>query len=73
MAKRRTVFVSDCEGPITKNDNAAELAEAFIPKGHIFFSKISLYDDYLAEVVHRPGYKAGDTLRLILPFSKPLV
>ncbi|MEI8182812.1 MAG: hypothetical protein WCG29_08915 [Desulfomonile sp.] len=70
MAKRRTVFVSDCEGPITKNDNAAELAEAFIPKGHIFFSKISLYDDHLAEVVHRPGYKAGDTLRLILPFFK---
>lgn len=70
MANRRSVFVSDCEGPITKNDNAAELAEAFIPKGHVFFSKISLYDDYLAEVVHRPGYKAGDTLRLILPFFK---
>lgn len=70
MANRPSVFVSDCEGPITKNDNAAELAEAFIPRGHIFFSKISLYDDYLAEVVHRPGYKAGDTLRLILPFFK---
>lgn len=66
----RRVFISDCEGPITKNDNAAELAEAFIPKGDIFFSKISLYDDYLAEVVRRPRYKAGDTLRLILPFFK---
>lgn len=66
----RRIFISDCEGPITKNDNAAELAEAFIPKGDRFFSKISLYDDYLAEVVHKPGYKAGDTLRLILPFFK---
>lgn len=66
----RRIFVTDCEGPITKNDNAAELAESFIPKGDRFFSAISLYDDYLAEVVHKPGYKAGDTLRLILPFFK---
>lgn len=66
----RRIFVSDCEGPITKNDNAAELADAFIPKGDRFFSKISLYDDYLAEVIRKPGYKAGDTLRLILPFFK---
>ncbi len=64
------VFITDCEGPITKNDNAAELADAFIPRGHEFFTKISLYDDYLAEVARRPGYKAGDTLRLILPFYK---
>jgi energy-converting hydrogenase A subunit R len=66
----RKVFISDCEGPITKNDNAAELAEAFVPAGARFFKTISLYDDYLAEVVRRPGYKAGDTLRLILPFFK---
>jgi energy-converting hydrogenase A subunit R len=66
----RKVFISDCEGPITKNDNAAELAEAFVPTGDRFFKTISLYDDYLAEVVRRPGYKAGDTLRLILPFFK---
>ncbi len=66
----RKIFITDCEGPITKNDNAAELSEAFIPGGDRFFKKISLYDDYLAEVARRPGYKAGDTLRLILPFFK---
>jgi energy-converting hydrogenase A subunit R len=66
----RRIFISDCEGPITKNDNAAELSEAFIPHGDQFFKKISLYDDYLAEVVRRQDYKAGDTLRLILPFFK---
>jgi energy-converting hydrogenase A subunit R len=66
----KRIFITDCEGPVTKNDNAAELAEAFIPKGDRFFSTISLYDDYLAEVVRKPGYKAGDTLRLILPFFK---
>jgi energy-converting hydrogenase A subunit R len=66
----KRVFVTDCEGPITKNDNAAELAEAFIPRGDRLFKTVSLYDDYLAEVAHKPGYKAGDTLRLILPFLK---
>jgi predicted HAD superfamily phosphohydrolase len=64
------VFVTDCEGPVTKNDNAAELAAAYIPEGERFFAAVSLYDDYLAEVVRKPGYKAGDTLRLILPFFK---
>ena len=66
----RRIFVTDCEGPVTKNDNAAELAEAFMPQGSAFFRKISLYDDYLAEISHKQGYKAGDTLKLILPFLK---
>jgi energy-converting hydrogenase A subunit R len=66
----RRIFVTDCEGPITKNDNAAELAAQYIPQGDRFFARISLYDDYLAEVVRRPVYKPGDTLRLILPFFK---
>ncbi len=60
----------DCEGPITLNDNAYEFAAAIIPKGGEFFARISRYDDYLADVERRPGYKAGDTLKLILPFLK---
>ncbi len=64
------IFVTDCEGPISKNDNAMELAAHFIPQGEEFFSLLSKYDDYLAYVEKRPGYKAGDTLRLILPFLK---
>ena len=64
------VFISDCEGPISKNDNAFELAAHFIPKGEKFFALISKYDDVLADIVKRPGYKAGDTLKLILPFFK---
>ncbi len=66
----RRVFVTDCEGPLTINDNAAEMAEAFLPEGDLFFSKVSLYDDYLSEIAHKENYKAGDTLRLILPFFK---
>jgi len=63
-------FVSDCEGPISKNDNAFEIAAHFLPEGDRFYSLVSRYDDVLADVVKKPGYKAGDTLRLILPFLK---
>ena len=60
----------DCEGPLTQNDNAFELCEKFIPSGGKFFAIVSKYDDFLADVIKRPGYKAGDTLKLVLPFLK---
>lgn len=63
-------FNTDCEGPISKNDNAYELSQEYIPQGGEFFAKISKYDDFLADIAKKPGYKAGDTLKLILPFLK---
>ncbi len=68
MGKR--VFISDCEGPISINDNAFELAGHFIEDGENFFTIISKYDDILVEEVKREGYKAGGTLKLIVPFLK---
>jgi len=68
--KNPMIFASDCEGPISKNDNAFELAEHFISDGGSFFTLISKYDDVLADVIEKPGYKPGDTLKLILPFLK---
>ncbi len=62
-------LVSDCEGPISLNDNAFELAGHFIPQGEIFFQIVSRYDDILVEM-ERPGYNAGNTLKLIAPFLK---
>lgn len=64
------LFATDCEGPISKNDNAFEITKEFISKGDEFFAKISRYDDLLADIDKRSGYKAGDTLKLILPFLK---
>jgi len=69
-AESQKIFISDCEGPISKNDNAFELASQFIPRGERLFTLISRYDDVLADIVKREGYKAGDTLKLILPFLK---
>jgi energy-converting hydrogenase A subunit R len=64
----RRIYVTDCEGPLSRNDNAQELAAHFIPGGTGFFARLSRYDDLLADVLHRPSYNAGDTLRLLAPF-----
>jgi energy-converting hydrogenase A subunit R len=66
----RRIYVTDCEGPLTRNDNAQEIAERFLPDGAELFARLSKYDDFLADVVRRPGYNAGDTLRLLPPFLK---
>lgn len=66
----RRFFVSDCEGPLSINDNAFELAGKYIEDGERFFQIISRYDDILADEIKRPGYNAGGTLKLILPFLK---
>ena len=66
----RRFFVSDCEGPLSINDNAFELSGHFIEDGEKFFEIVSKYDDILADEVKRPGYNAGGTLKLILPFLK---
>ena len=61
-------FITDCEGPLTLNDNAYELSANFIEDGGELFKILSLYDDYLADIVKKENYKAGNTLKLILPF-----
>jgi energy-converting hydrogenase A subunit R len=55
---------------VTRNDNALELCERYVDHGRELFFLIERYEDVLAEVLHRSGYKAGDALRLILPFLK---
>ena len=61
-------FITDCEGPLTLNDNAYELAVNFIQDGGELFKILSSYDDYLVDIVKKENYKAGNTLKLILPF-----
>jgi energy-converting hydrogenase A subunit R len=66
----KSVFISDCEGPISKNDNAYEITARFVPNGDKLFTLISKYDDVLADVLKKPNYSAGSTLKLIVPFLK---
>ena len=46
-------YITDCEGPLTLNDNAYELADYFIKDGGELFKILSLYDDYLVDVVKK--------------------
>ena len=66
----KKIFVSDCEGPISKNDNAFEIVAHFVPNGDKLFTLISKYDDVLVDVVKKKDYSAGGTLKLVLPFLK---
>lgn len=66
----KRAFISDLEGPISKNDNAYEVTSHFIPNGSKLFTIISRYDDVLADVLKKRGYRAGYTLKLILPFLR---
>ena len=66
----KKVFITDCEGPLTLNDNAYELADEFIEDGGKLFKIISRFDDYLVEDVKLENYHAGDTLKLIVQFYK---
>ncbi|KZX17073.1 HAD hydrolase family protein [Methanobrevibacter filiformis] len=63
-------FITDCEGPISLNDNAFELCAKFIENGEEFFKKVSSFDDYIIDEVKKENYNAGDTLKLIAPFLK---
>ncbi len=61
-------YITDCEGPLTLNDNAYEIAQHFLKKGGQLFKILSLYDDYLVDIVKKDEYKAGGTLKFIIPF-----
>lgn len=66
----KRLFVTDCEGPLSLNDNAYELAKEFIPEGDELFRIISLFDDYLVDIIKKENYNSGSTLKLIVPFFK---
>jgi energy-converting hydrogenase A subunit R len=60
-----------CEGPLVLNDNAFELCRDFLPPDGVrFFTQMSLYGDYLANIAKKPEYKSADVVKLILPFLK---
>jgi energy-converting hydrogenase A subunit R len=66
----KRLFCSDCEGPISKNDIAFEITSHYVPDGDKLFTAISKYDDALTDIIQRPNYRAGGTLKFIIPFLK---
>ena len=64
------IFISDLQGPITTNDNAYQVTSSIVENGDRLYSVISRFEEVMANVTRKDGIKAGDTLRLILPFLK---
>ncbi len=64
----RRVFVSDCEGPVGKNDIAAELATHLLPEGDRVYELIRMYDYVHANFPKRKDYDVGNASKLVLPF-----
>jgi len=64
------IFITDLQGPVMANDNAFEMTSRVVENGDRLYRALSRYEDVLANVVRKDGIKAGDTLRLILPFLK---
>lgn len=62
------IYVTDCEGPVVKNDNAYELSERFLENGGKLFSVLSAFDDYLGLFCNIEDYAYGSTLKYIVPF-----
>jgi len=53
-------YVTDCEGPLSINDNAYEISDYFIPEGGEFFSILINYYDMLVDR-NTEGYLAVST------------
>jgi energy-converting hydrogenase A subunit R len=64
----RPIFVSNCEGTISKNKNALELTAHFVPEGDRIYDIITKYDYVRANFPKRKDYKIGNTSKLVLPF-----
>jgi energy-converting hydrogenase A subunit R len=66
--KSPLIVCFDMEGPLTPVDFAQELFLKQVDSGNRLYNILSRYDDILALELWRPGYEAGDTLALIVPF-----
>ncbi len=64
----KPILFTDWEGPWVLTDFAFELASIYMNSR--FYSNLSSYDDHLAYTVGKPGYEAGYTVKLLVPFLK---
>ena len=64
------LYITRCEGPITLNDNAYDLAQAYIPDGDKLFANLGKFEEYLAYIERTEADQYGSSLRYILPFLK---
>jgi energy-converting hydrogenase A subunit R len=65
---KRRVFVSNCEGLISKNNSTLELTSHFVPEGDRIYNIINRYSYLLSNFSNMKEFETADSLKLILPF-----
>jgi energy-converting hydrogenase A subunit R len=66
----RNIYITNCEGPVSNNDSAREIAEAFLPEGGKLFTLLKQFDVYLSDIEKIKSHVYGNSLKYILPFLK---
>ena len=64
------VYITNCEGPVSTDDSAREIAEAFLPEGGKIFTLLKQFDHYLGDIEKTKNHVYGNSLKYILPFLK---
>jgi energy-converting hydrogenase A subunit R len=66
----KNIYITNCEGPVSKSDSTREIAEAFIPEGGKLFTLLQQFDSYLGDIEKIKNHVYGNSLKYILPFLK---
>ena len=64
---KRRIFISNCEGAISKNDNPFDLIAHFVPEGNRIYDIITKYGNIRANFL-KDNKKITEASKLILPF-----
>jgi len=66
----KNIYITNCEGPVSRSDSAREIAEAFLPEGGKLFTLLKQFDGYLGDIEKIKSHVYGNSLKYILPFLK---
>jgi len=66
----KKLYITDCEGPVSTNNNGHEVAQEFVPEGERLFALLAKFDEYLSDIEKARGHEPGSSLKYMLPFLK---
>ena len=65
---RKRIFISNCEGTISKNNNTLDLIKHYVPEGDRVLDAIDSYCLINAQFTHKKDVHIAQPMKLVLPF-----
>ena len=65
---RKRIFISNCEGTISKNNNTLDLIKHYVPEGDRVLDAIDNYCQINAQFTHKKDVSIAQPMKLVLPF-----